>query len=94
MVVGQGGEEVVGYMGVCNVVEHDVQGPIGSVDGGEGAAQPVPLGVAVVRQRRVRVLQQRDAHQPRVHYQVGRHIHLRQPRTMSCISVFPALIEF
>ena len=79
MVVGHGGEEVMGDVSVRNVMEHDVQGAVRTVHGGERAPQPVPLGVAVVRQRRVRVLQQCDAHQPGVHPQVGHHIHLPSP---------------
>lgn len=84
MVVGQGREEVVGDVGVCNVVKDDVQRPIGAVNSGERAAQPVPLSIAVVRQRWVSVLQQSDAYQPGIHDQVRRHIHLRRPKTMSC----------
>lgn len=76
VVVGHGGEEVVRNVSVCNVVEDNIEGTVATVHGGKGPPQPVPLSVVIVRQRRVRVLQQRDAHQPAIHHQVGRHIHL------------------
>lgn len=42
-------------MGVGNVVEEVVQEAVAPVDGGECTAQPVPLVVGKVRQRRVPV---------------------------------------
>lgn len=45
------GEEVVGDMRVCNVVVQRVEQPaVVAVHGGECAAQPVPLILAVMRQ--------------------------------------------
>ncbi len=46
---------------VRDVVVHDVEeGPEAAVDCAQSTAQPVPLLVVIVRQRLVRVLQQRD----------------------------------
>lgn len=50
------GEEVVRDVRVCYVVEHVVQQPIGPVHGAERPAQPLPLVIGVVGQRRVGVL--------------------------------------
>ena len=77
MVVGHLREEVVRNMGVGDVVEHMVEDAAGAGDRGQGTAQPLPLLIIVVRQRRVRVLQQRDHDQPRIHKQVRHHVHLR-----------------
>jgi hypothetical protein len=80
VVVRDGGEEVVRDVRIGDVVE---EGPaehaVVAVDGGERAAEPVPLGAAVVRQRRVGVVEVRDEHQPRVHHQQRRAVDARQP---------------
>jgi hypothetical protein len=55
-VVRHGGEEVVRDVRVGDVVEHVVQQPIGAVHRAQRPAQPLPLGVGEVRQRRVGVL--------------------------------------
>lgn len=47
----------------------DVQNAVVAVNGGKRPAQPVPLLVLVVRQRGVRVLQERDEHQEAVDHQ-------------------------
>ena len=78
VVVRHGGEQVVADVGVSNVVECNVQEAVGSVNGGQSSTQPLPLRVIVVRQGRVRVLQQRDHDQPHVDHQVRGNVDLRR----------------
>jgi hypothetical protein len=57
VVVRELGEEVVAHVRVRDVVVQRVEErAVVAVDGGEGPAQPVPRGVRVVGERRVRVL--------------------------------------
>ena len=67
----------MGHMRVANVVEEVVQEAIGAIHCGQRSPQPIPLGVFVVWQLGVRVLQQRDGDQPAVHNQVWNNIHLQ-----------------
>ena len=67
----------MGHMRVADVVEEVIQEAIGAIHRGQRSPQPIPLGVFVVRQLGVRVLQQRDGDQPAVHDQVWNYIYLQ-----------------
>ena len=56
------GEEVMRDVGVGDVVVEVIEDAKGAVHSGQRASQPVPLVAIKVRQRPVRVLQQRDQH--------------------------------
>mmetsp|Transcript_94666 Transcript_94666/g.251426 ORF Transcript_94666/g.251426 Transcript_94666/m.251426 type:complete len:480 (-) Transcript_94666:7-1446(-) len=70
MVARQSGEEVVANVRRANVVVHPVKDPVWPVDGAEGALDPRPVLIAVVRDRGIGVLQPRVKHQPGVGPQV------------------------
>ena len=78
VVVGHVGEKVMRHMSVGNVVEEIVQEAVGSVHSRQGALEPVPLLVVVMRQLWVSVLQERDHYQPVVDHQVRDNVHLLQ----------------
>jgi len=77
MVEGDGGKQVVGDMGVGDVVEEVVQEAEGALHGGQGPPQPVPLVVGVVGQVGMGVLQQGDDYNPAGGQEVGDAVHLR-----------------
>lgn len=57
----------MGYVGVCDVVEHLVQHTVVPVHSGKCAPQPVPFQRVIVGQRRMCVLKERDQDQESVH---------------------------
>ena len=57
MVVRHGGEQMVGHMGVGNVMEKEIQKAERAVHGCQSSSEPVPLFIIVVRQLGVGVLQ-------------------------------------
>mmetsp|Transcript_6293 Transcript_6293/g.14435 ORF Transcript_6293/g.14435 Transcript_6293/m.14435 type:complete len:233 (-) Transcript_6293:529-1227(-) len=62
----QRGEHVVAHVRGADMVVEPVEHGVRAVDGAEGSLQPGPILIAVVRHRRIRVLQPRVHHQPRV----------------------------
>eukprot|EP00042_Codosiga_hollandica_P048048 m.531132 g.531132 ORF g.531132 m.531132 type:complete len:320 (+) comp57576_c0_seq3:110-1069(+) len=80
MVVGNLGEQMVGHVGVADVVEDVVQEAVVAVDSAERALEPGPLVTAVMRNGRVRVLQVGDQHKPHVDNQIRHAVRLCDPQ--------------
>ena len=61
------------------MVQRVQQPSVVPIDGGECATHPVPLGVGIVREVGMGVLQQGDHHEPEVDEQVGDYVRLGHP---------------
>lgn len=80
MVMRHSGEEMMGYMGVGDVVEHLVQHAVVTIHGGQSSPQPVPVRGIVVRECWMSVLQVCDDDQECVHHQQRHPVHAYEPR--------------
>jgi hypothetical protein len=85
MVKGDGGKQVVGDVGVCDMVEEGIQKTKRAVHSGQGPPQPVPLIIGVVGQLGVGVLHECDEDDPARSYEVGYDVNLQ---------VLPPIISF
>jgi len=79
VVVRHGVEEMVGHVGVADVMPDDVPGTVVAVNGGQSSTKPVPGGCVVVRHILVGVLESSDGHQARVGHNQGQSVNPEHP---------------